>query len=188
MLAEAATGRKRLTIGRPVPASIMVGGWASVPDRLALGASAATRPLGASVATRPLGLIGRSALLIILGLDVRDMEESIAPHRKIDERRLNRGFDVDDFSFIDIPGITLVAGPFNVELFEYAVLDDCDSAFLRLEHVDQHFFLHAVSFWNNLVRGVRLGLILAPISSGQPSESRDSGTGSTRASVEPGTA
>jgi hypothetical protein len=39
-----------------------------------------------------------------------------------------------------------VAGALDVKLLENAILDDGDPAFFRLEHVDQHFFLHAVIF------------------------------------------
>ena len=84
--------------------------------------------------------------IVVLRLDVGNVEKTVAADRKIDERRLDRGFEVHDPAFIDIPGETLVAGSFDVKLFEDAIFDDGDAAFLGLEHVDQHFFLHAVVF------------------------------------------
>ena len=84
--------------------------------------------------------------VVVLRLDVGDVENPVAAHRKINERRLNRGFEIHDSAFIDIPGETLVAGALDVKLFEDAVFDDGDTAFLGLEHVDQHFFLHTIVF------------------------------------------
>src|SRR5262249_38740336 len=48
-----------------------------------------------------------------------------------------------DAAFVDVADVALVAGPFDVELFEYAVLEDGDATLLGLQHVDEHFFLHA---------------------------------------------
>nr|WP_068420593.1 hypothetical protein [Planctomyces sp. SH-PL62] len=73
------------------------------------------------------------------------MEEAVAADREVDERGLDGRFEVDDLAFIDVAGVTLVAGALDVEFFQDAVLDDGDPALLRLEDVDQHFFLHALS-------------------------------------------
>ena len=84
--------------------------------------------------------------MVVLGLDVGDVKEAVAADREIDERGLNGRFEVDDLAFINIAGIALVAGPFDVQLLQDAVFDDGDPALLGLEHVDEHFFLHAVVF------------------------------------------
>ncbi len=82
----------------------------------------------------------------ILGLHIRHVEEPVASDGEIDEGGLNRRLEVDDFALVDVTGVTLVAGSFDVQLLEGAILDDGDAAFLGLEHIDQHFFLHAGSF------------------------------------------
>src|SRR5205085_11284224 len=48
--------------------------------------------------------------------------------------------------------VTLLAGPFDVQLFEDAVLQDGNAALLRLEDVDEHLFLHGS---RSLSRSVR---------------------------------
>ncbi|MFO0957825.1 MAG: hypothetical protein U0800_10255 [Isosphaeraceae bacterium] len=74
------------------------------------------------------------------------MQEAVAADREIDEGRLDGRLDVDDPALVYIAGIELVAGPLDVQLLEDAILHDGDAALLGLEHVDQHFLLHAVSF------------------------------------------
>jgi hypothetical protein len=121
----------------------------SLPPWLALGTSVSIvfgSPISIAITRGAVFCVFGTAALVILGLDVRNVKESVSSNREVDESRLDGGFDIDDFSFIDVPGVTLVTGPFNVELLENAVFDDCDAAFFGLEHVDQHFFLHAVSF------------------------------------------
>jgi hypothetical protein len=82
----------------------------------------------------------------ILRRHVRDVEKSVAPHGEIDKGGLDCGLEIDDLAFVDVARVTFVAGSFDVKLLEGAVLDDGDPAFLRLKHIDQHFFLHAGSF------------------------------------------
>jgi hypothetical protein len=82
----------------------------------------------------------------VLWLDIGNMEEAVAANREIDKGGLNSRLEVDDFALIDVTGVTLVAGSFDVQLLEDAILDDGDAAFLGLEHIDEHFFLHAGSF------------------------------------------
>src|SRR5262249_39082336 len=77
-------------------------------------------------------------------LDVGDVQEAIAAHAEIDERRLDARLDVDNAALVDVADVALVAGPLDVQLLQDAVLDDGDAALLGLEHVDQHFFLHEV--------------------------------------------
>jgi hypothetical protein len=96
-----------------------------------------------AVARGRLGVVGQ-VTAIVLWLDVGDVEEAVAADREVDERGLDGRLEVDDFPFVNVPGVALVAGPLDVKLLQDAVLDDGDSALLGLEHVDQHFFLHAV--------------------------------------------
>jgi hypothetical protein len=84
--------------------------------------------------------------VIVLGLDVGHVQEAIPAYREVHERGLDRRLEVDDLSLVDIAGVAFVAGPLDVELFEDAVFDDGDATFLGLEHVDEHFLLHAGVF------------------------------------------
>jgi hypothetical protein len=81
---------------------------------------------------------------IILGLDVRDVQEPVAAHREIHKCGLNGRLEIDHPPLVDIPRITLVARPLDIQLLENPVFDDRDPAFLGLEYIDQHFFFHAV--------------------------------------------
>jgi hypothetical protein len=76
------------------------------------------------------------------------VEEAVTADREVDERGLNRRLEVDDLPFVDVAGVALVTGALDVQLFEDAVLNNCDATFLGLEDIDQHFFFHAVSFWD----------------------------------------
>jgi hypothetical protein len=103
--------------------------------------------LAAPFSHRVLGVFGFAQMAIeILRRHVGDMEKSVASHGEIDKGRLDGGLEVDDLALVDVARVTLVAASFDVELLEGAILDDGDPAFLGLEHVDQHFFLHAGSF------------------------------------------
>ena len=106
-----------------------------------------TLPIAVPLTHARIGLVVRAfESFEVLRLDIRDMQEPIAADRKVDKRGLDRRFEVDDPALVDVARIALVACSLNVKLFKDAVLDDRDPAFLGLEHVDQHFFLHAVSF------------------------------------------
>ena len=72
-----------------------------------------------------------AALAEILRLDVADVQEAVAAHAEIDECRLDARFQVDDHPFVDVADVIVLAGPFNVQLFQNSVLDDRDPAFLR---------------------------------------------------------
>jgi hypothetical protein len=82
----------------------------------------------------------------ILRLDVRDMQKSVTADREVDKGGLDRRLKVDDSALVDVARVALVAGSLHIELFENAVLDDGDPAFFGLKDIDQHFFLHAISF------------------------------------------
>ena len=87
-----------------------------------------------------------AALAKVLRLDVADMEEAVATDAEIDEGRLDAGLQVDHHSLVDIAHVTVLAGPFYVQLFQDAVFNDRNPAFLRLGNVDQNFFFHVLAF------------------------------------------
>jgi hypothetical protein len=97
-----------------------------------------------AVSTAKVGIVAEVAA-VILGLDVGDVEEPVAADRKINERRLDGGFQVNNPALVNVAGVAFQAGALDVKLLKDAVLDDRDAALLGLEHVDQHFFLHAGS-------------------------------------------
>jgi len=74
------------------------------------------------------------------------VEKAVATDRKVDECRLDGWFEVDDSPFVNVACVAFETDAFDVKLFEDSILDDGDTAFLGLKHVDQHFLLHAVSF------------------------------------------
>jgi len=92
------------------------------------------------------------------------VEKAIATDRKVDECRLDGWLKVDDSPFVNVARVALVTGALDVKLFEDSILDDGDTAFLGLKHVDQHFLLHAVSF-RDLRRLIGVGVRLRIISS-----------------------
>ncbi len=87
-----------------------------------------------------------TALAEILRFDVTDVQETVASYAEIDEGSLNAGFEIDDPAFVDIPYVIILAGAFNVELFENSVLDDRNPALFGLRYVDQHLLLHDPAF------------------------------------------
>jgi hypothetical protein len=89
--------------------------------------------------------------MIVLGLHVRDVQETIAADGEIDERGLDCRLEIDNLAFVDVTGVALVAGALDVQFLKDAILDDGDTAFLGLEHVDQHFFLHTSVFLTQAV-------------------------------------
>jgi hypothetical protein len=89
---------------------------------------------------------GSGTAIEILRFHVRDVQEAISTHRKVDERGLDSRLQVDDSPFINIARVALVTGALHVKLFEDTILNDGDTAFLGLKHVDEHFLLHAVCF------------------------------------------
>ena len=77
-------------------------------------------------------------------LDVADVQEAVAAHAEIDERRLDARLQVDDDALIDVAHVAVLPGALDVELFQDAVFDDRDPAFLRLRDIDQHFLFHGL--------------------------------------------
>src|SRR5439155_7366080 len=106
------------------------------------GLGAAAVPAPAAVAAPP-----RLQVAVVRRLHVRDVQEAVAAHAEIDERRLDARLDVNDPALVDVADVALVTGPFDVQLLKDTVLEDGDAALLGLHHVDQHFLLHAVPFW-----------------------------------------
>jgi hypothetical protein len=96
-------------------------------------------------------LAGRLVSGVVLRLHIRHVEEAVAADREVHEGGLDRRLQIDNLSFVDVPGITLVARSLDIQFLEDAVLDDRDPAFLGLQHIDQHLFFHAVSFQNEQV-------------------------------------
>ena len=78
----------------------------------------------------------------IAGQQVGDVQEAVAAQAKIDKGGLDRRLDVDHPAFVDVADVGGGAGPLDVELFQFAVLHQGDSAFLALGDVNQHFFCH----------------------------------------------
>ncbi len=78
----------------------------------------------------------------VLGLDVTDVQEAVAADTKVDEGCLDAGFQIDNFSFVDIACIVVLTGPLGVQFFEHTVFENRNPTFLRLRNVDQHFFSH----------------------------------------------
>jgi hypothetical protein len=74
------------------------------------------------------------------------VQEAVAPHREINERGLDGRLEVNNPSLVNVPRVTLVTGPLDIQLFKDAVLDNRDAAFLGLQDIDQHFFFHTISF------------------------------------------
>lgn len=87
---------------------------------------------------------------VILWLNVGDVEESITTDREVNKRGLDGRFEIHDLTFVDVACVAFQACTFDVELLKNAVLDNCDSAFLGLQYVDQHFFLHADVFLDTI--------------------------------------
>jgi hypothetical protein len=109
-------------------------------------AAAAVVALASVVARTRLELTGLLMAVVVLGLHVGDVQKAVTADGEIDERGLNRRLEIDDLALVDVAGIALVASTLEVQLLKDAILDDGNSAFLGLEHVDQHFFLHASIF------------------------------------------
>ena len=80
-----------------------------------------------------LGIV--AALPEILGLDVADVQEAVPPDPEVHKGRLNAGFDIDDASLVDVAHQVVLAGSLDIQFLQQAVLDNGDSALLRLGYV-----------------------------------------------------
>ncbi len=111
--------------------------------------AAPSRPLRRRLdrASSPGMLVGVvAALAEVLRLDVADVQKAVAADAEVDEGRLDARLEVDDLSLVDVADVVVLAGPFDVELFQHSIFNDGDPAFFRLADVDQHFFLHKLAF------------------------------------------
>ncbi len=81
-----------------------------------------------------------------LRLDVGDVQKAVAADAKVDKGGLNAGLEVDHLALVDVADVIVLAGSFDVQLFEDGVLDNRDPTLLGLRDVDQHFLLHCVAF------------------------------------------
>ena len=98
------------------------------------------RRLPLAIASDLLGIV--ASLAEVLRFDVADVEEPVAADAEVDEGGLDARFQVDDAALVDIARVVVLAGSFNVQFFEQAVLHDRNPAFFRLRDVDQDFLLH----------------------------------------------
>ena len=85
-------------------------------------------------------------MAVVLIFDVADVKKPVAADTEVDKGRLNAGLNVDDFALVDVADIIFGTASFDVKLFKNSVFNDCDSTFLRLEDVDQHFLFHGTAF------------------------------------------
>src|SRR5581483_1654588 len=101
-----------------------------------------------TAATAPAAVVAVFLQVTIVGrLYIGDVQKAVATDPEIHERCLDARFDVDDASLIDIADITFLTGAFDIQLFENAVFDDGNAAFLGLQDVDKHLFLHAIKLF-----------------------------------------
>ncbi len=82
-------------------------------------------------------LVGvETSLAEVLRLDITDMQKSVATDSKVDERRLDARLEVDDLAFVNVTDVIVLATALDVELFELAIFNNRNPAFLRLSDVD----------------------------------------------------
>ena len=74
--------------------------------------------------------------LIVVSMDFTEGQESMTIPAVIDERRLQRRFDTDDFSQIDIALQLFFCGGFDVKFFETCPIHDDHAGFLRVSRID----------------------------------------------------
>jgi hypothetical protein len=67
---------------------------------------------------------------VIGRVDVGNVKESVATNPKINKNGLDRGFDVDDSTFVNVPNITFLRSPLEIKFFERAIFDDGDPTLL----------------------------------------------------------
>ncbi len=134
-----ARAARRAANGRA--AAAVAAGPSSSASLVLVPSSSTARP--AAVVAR--GLVGiEPALAEVLRLDVADVQEAVAADAEIDEGGLDAGLEVDDAALVDVADVVVLAGAFDVQLFQHSVFDDRNPAFFRLRHVDQHFLLHVM--------------------------------------------
>ena len=98
--------------------------WRLVTARPATAAAIPVAPSAATVTELALPF----QVPVVGGLDVRDVEETVAADAEIDESRLDARLDVDDAALVDVADVALVAGPLDVQLLQHPVLENRDPA------------------------------------------------------------
>src|SRR5690606_2371686 len=79
-----------------------------------------------------------TALAEVLRLDVANVQKAVAAHAKVDEGGLDTWLQVDDRALVNVADVGILAGAFNVQFFQLAILKDGNPALLRLGDVDQN--------------------------------------------------
>ena len=82
------------------------------------------RPTVSCMSSPPRAEIGRH--------QIGDVQKAVAAQAEIDERGLDGRLDVGDAALVDVADVAGGAGSLHVKLFELAVFDQGDSAFLAL--------------------------------------------------------
>src|SRR5207253_1385952 len=60
-------------------------------------------------------------MLVIGGLDIRDVQEAVAADAEIHERCLNARLDINDAALVNVADVAFLTGALDVQLFEDAV-------------------------------------------------------------------
>src|SRR5690606_14041165 len=81
--------------------------------------------------------------LIIIGMDFRESQETVAVAAIIDERRLKRWLDPRYLGEIDITLELLVLGGFEIKLLDPVPSNDRDPGFFPVARIDQHTHCHS---------------------------------------------
>ncbi len=104
-----------------------------------------------TLASDGFGLL-RFFLSEVLRVQVGDVQEPVLGPAEVHERRLDGRLDIDDSAFVDVPDMRSAGGPLDVQFFQLPVGEDRDTAFLRLDGVDEHLFFHVVGPVSNRPR------------------------------------
>ncbi len=82
--------------------------------------------------------------LVVVGMDFREGEESVAVAAVVDEGRLQRRLDARHLGEIDVSGELSLVQRLEIELFNLVSIHHHDAGFFRVGGVDQHFLCHGV--------------------------------------------
>ena len=80
--------------------------------------------------------------LVVIGVDFAEGEETVAVAAILDKGGLERGLHPGHFGEIDVSAELFVAGCFEVEIVNLAVVDDGHPCFFGMGRVDQHKSAH----------------------------------------------
>lgn len=93
--------------------------------------------------------------LVVVGVDFAERQEPVAITAVVDKRRLQRRFDPDDLSEINVTLVLLLRRCLYVEFFKSRSVHNHDPSFLGMRGIDKHPFDHSASFSGGLVRSER---------------------------------